>query len=360
LKRAFICDAFKDARLAHDQLENTVDNLANARATLRTMVAYGSSSRPSLPGSDGLIWSGDLRWCHPDGRDPSCEEFNWLIDYLVNPRFGGLGDEAKGDALLALSAMHGLGSSDKQSSYVGALVYSMASNRCSRVRHAALRAVSDARDELASLTDHSIAQGAEAGLLDRLSAALLTAVRPNNNDTTPSRSSPSLSARNRCYLRLIFSLSKNDEWCTRLTRDGHVLWCNSLHDEVLASPYFLDKFQLSTILLRLDLSPEAAQETRWTLIKRAWSKLCPLDEDNIGALPLFVTTTRRYLPDRIDYASRRTELDGFMGDVRGVLEELRHVPRGGAALAQAYARLDTAQIVQEFYLELLRRAELHS
>ncbi|KAG1748222.1 hypothetical protein EDB19DRAFT_1685121, partial [Suillus lakei] len=138
-----------------------------------------------------------------------------------------------GDALLALSAMHGLGSSTRRLSYATALIRCMGLTRPSRVRHAALRAVSDAREEIASITNGSMPQGMDATLLDELSCVVLAVARPNHDPVVHGNSHPYATFhfdRDCCYARLIFSLAMNEEWHERLTRDGHLEWCISLVD----------------------------------------------------------------------------------------------------------------------------------
>jgi hypothetical protein len=325
-KSRFIRDAFTDALCAYAQPKNPghEDNRskdqADARTALRTMVVYGLGDHLSHPDKDGLIWYCDLRWHHADGKTPSCEEYDWLIDYLVDRvpdetddktegdsplvlsamhRLGSSeepDDDTVGDALLALSGMHGLGSSTKRSSYVKALVRCMAPTRPSRIRHAALRAVSDAGEDLASIANHSMSQGLDAILLDELSCAL------SAQNSIPSFDY--VDERNCCYLRLISALTKNDEWCKRLTRDGHVQWClsRSLYDTVLASSFVLNKVFLAGILLRIDpsgtdISPNRVQEKRWMLVNSAWAYCRYFDKDRIEALPALVAVTGQTLPD---------------------------------------------------------------
>jgi hypothetical protein len=304
-KSRFTRDAFMDARRAWHQFKNAGRKddqlmlLANARTALRTAVVHGEEILIPRPDDEHLIWYGDLRWNHANGHTPSYEEFDWLIDYLVDQ----VHDETVGDALLVLSGMHGLGSSTKRSSYVEALIHCMAPTRPSRVRHAALRAVSDAGKDLASVADDSMSRGLGATLLDRLSRALSLVIRPNNvrNRIPPSHY---VNERNCCYLRLISALTKNDEWCKRLTRDDHVEWClsRSRYDTVLASSFVLDKVFLAGIL-RIDpsgahISFNPVQEKRWMLVNSAWEKtFCFYGKDVIGALPVLVAETRQNLPD---------------------------------------------------------------
>jgi hypothetical protein len=236
-----IHDAFEAGRLAWNQFkmtEKVVDqpkHYADARTALRTMVVHGLGYRLLLPDYEGVIWHGDLQWRHTDGRTPRCEEFDWLVDYLAFKVYREIDDEIQGDALLALSAMRGLGSSAKRHTYVKVLIRCMGSTRPSRVRYAALRAISDAREELASITDNSMPHGVDSELLDELSSALLTAVRPNDDRTIDDDAKLSfLRDRAFCYLTLIFTLAKTQDWHKRLSRDPHLKQCIDLIDE--ASP----------------------------------------------------------------------------------------------------------------------------
>lgn len=101
-----------------------------------------------------MIWRGDLRWYYSDRHEPDCDEFDWVIDYLENSTptqpTDPADDETEGNALLALSAMRGLGSAAKRPSCIRARVHCIDLTRPPRVRHAALRVVSDAQDDLVS------------------------------------------------------------------------------------------------------------------------------------------------------------------------------------------------------------------
>lgn len=318
----FIRDSFTDGRLACDQLKNTKDedteqkqrHKADARTALRTMLVYGMSSHLSLPDEEKLIWEGDLRWRKNNGDTPQYEEFDWLIDYLA----ANMDDETQGDALLALSAMHGLGSSAKRPSYIQALIHCMGHTRPSRVRYAALRAVSDAREELCAIDS---TQGVDTNLLDDLSRALLTARTGQDVPFHPDR--------DLCYFRVISTLTRSDEWCQRLVDHGHVNTCTSLLSYVLASPKFsLDlSFYLAGILARMDpsggCSPFSQKEWQ-TLMRNAWEKATKLFsmQECVDALPALVTATRKNLPDPdSDVASG--ELADLTRYVNWVLEKLR-------------------------------------
>ncbi|KAG1745223.1 hypothetical protein EDB19DRAFT_2023698 [Suillus lakei] len=207
----FIHDVFMAGRAAYDQLKNTQQDdarrkhQADARTALRTMLVHGRSDRLSRPDDEDLIWHSDLQWRDGDRHAAGCEEFDWLVDYLADEieHVHVTDDETEGDALLALSAMHGLGSSAERPSYVRTLVHS--------------------REELASMTNDSMLQGVDAQLLNHLSRALLTA---KNHDSGPDTSFHK--NRDYWYILVIFALIKNDEWCQRLTRDGHLERCISL------------------------------------------------------------------------------------------------------------------------------------
>ncbi|KAG2102315.1 hypothetical protein BD769DRAFT_1507318 [Suillus cothurnatus] len=292
-------------RAAYDQFKNAQEedaqqkHRASARTALRTMLVYGLPSRFSRPDDEELIWRGDLQWRHSDGRELGCEEFDWLIDYLEDS--AKTDDDTEGDALLALSGMRGLGSSTNRRSYISSLIRCMAFTRSSRVQHNALRAIFEAREELASITSVSMPQGVDAQLLNELSCGILTAVSPNSDQaihTTGSNTSSHLDGDS-CYVHLIFSLTKNDEWCERLTHDGHSNRCISLVDRVYRDRYSKLAFYLLVILGRtksLDKDlPFSAAEERWRLlITTAWDcAQSSLQEHGVvDGIPVIVTGTR--------------------------------------------------------------------
>jgi hypothetical protein len=252
--------------------------------------------------------------------------------------------------------MHGLGSSTKQSSYVKALVRCMAPTRPPRVRHAALRAVSEAGEDLASIANDSMSQGLDSTLLDGLSRALSPFILPNDVQNS---SPPFVNERNCCYLRLISALTKNDEWCKRLTRDGHVEWCisSSLYDTVLASSMVLDKVFLADILLRInpsgtDISSNPVQEKRWMLVNSAWkNKFRFYDMDIVKALPVLVAMTRQNLP-----GFTRMKLADLAGAVHEALQTLKD-QRGWRGHAYVLPIDASLPILRGLYDELSPYAE---
>jgi hypothetical protein len=228
----------------------------------------------------------------------------------------------------------------------------MAPTRPPRVRHAALRAVADAGEDLASIANDPMSQDLDATPLDELSHAL-----SHQNSMPPS---DYVDQRNCCYLQLISALTKNDEWCKRLTRDGLVEWCisSSLYDTVLASSksMVLDKVFLAGILLQIDpsgtdISPNPAQEKRWKLVNSAWARYRYFYKENIEALPALVAVTRQNLPDFM-----RTKLADLASAVHEALQSLKdqRILLGHANVLLIDAALP---IVQGLYDELSPYAE---
>jgi len=329
-KSRFVQDAFIAGRDAWRKLKTAkgYDDQqklkAGARTALRTMIVHGQWGCDTLPDDERVIWSGDLQWRHKDGRTPSCEEFDWLVDYLADKVDNATDDETRGDALLALSAMHGLGSDAKRPSYVKALIRCMAHTRPLRVRYAAVRAISDAREELSSITGDSMPHGVDSELLNELSSALLIAARSNDDQTFDY-------GRARCYLRLIFVLAKNNEWRRRLIHHGHVQQFTFLSPSVHASWELC--FYIAGICLHIDpsgndpsLSP--IQERWGSLMWRAWSGLSfmnPADRDFrdcLEILPALVAATKQNLPGP-DNGVQSLEMRALARDVDRVLRGLQ-------------------------------------
>lgn len=285
---------------------------ATARTALRTMVVYALDYHLSLPDNEKLIWNGNLCWSHGDGREPDCEEFDWLVDYLADEvgheKADEIGhekaDEKKhnkadeiGDALLALSAMRGLGSPAKRSSYIKSLIRCMPSTRPPRVRHAALRTVYEVRGELASIIESSIPEGIDTNLLDELSAALFTAMHPDDELNA---------SRNLKYIHIIFSMTRNHEWCQRLASHNNLQRCINLVTTKGLEMYQRDAgFYLAVIIGRLyPMSKKINsrfdfQSTQsrpwWKLIKYTWINArlsVELDADYINGIPDLAIATR--------------------------------------------------------------------
>ncbi|KAG2076155.1 hypothetical protein BDR04DRAFT_749132 [Suillus decipiens] len=315
--------------------------------------------------------------------------------------------------------MRGLGSPAKRPAYIRSLVHCMDSVKAPRVRHAALRAAFEARKELASLTSDSIPQGVDGHLMDALSCALLTAVRPNHDKTIHDKTIRQLTSmisnsmpqgvvprlvhdlslalhpdhdmtihdktihelafmrsdsmphgvnahlvhqlsralltavrpdydtdhdkatydsgpdasfhndRDYCYVRLIYALTKNDEWCQRLARDGHLEQCISLvHNADQSKSLFL-RSHLPAIFGRIDpegknLRFSPAQEWWRVLISNTWqyARYYIKDGDYVDGLPAIVTATRLNFPGS-DSSVQRDWLIALAEKVNGALYDLQ-------------------------------------
>ncbi|KAG2357894.1 hypothetical protein BDR07DRAFT_317545 [Suillus spraguei] len=369
-QKRFMHDAFMLGCAAYGQLKNTPLAEADAqrkywadtRTALRTIVVHGLDNQLSRPDDEDLIWTGDLQWYDSDGRAPSCQEFDWLVDYLAVDAEHHRDDETKGDALLVLSAMQGLGSPSKRRPYINSLIRCMRSARPPRVRHTALRAVCEAREELASITSASMPQGINVQLLNELSRALLTAVRPNG-DQTIYDSGPDASFhldRDSCYIRIICALSKNDEWCQRLTRDGHLDWCISLVDEYQNCQHLDAAAYLLVVFGRIKSSgkdlPFSPAEERWRLlIENVWDYVkysIGYDIRVVDEIPALVTATMLNLTASDHYVPwewfANLAVDVHMGLVSLQENQADHVNNG---IAQA--AIDVAlSFTQDLYNEL--------
>jgi hypothetical protein len=370
---SFVRDAFMAGRLAWYQFRDAQEKYthldckeakeaekhkADVHTALRTMVVHGRDNHLSRPDDEGLIWYGNLRWWRNEGLPPSCEDFDWLVDYVM----AQADDETKGDALLALSAIPDLGSSAGRDSYVKTLIHCMGHTERPRIRYAALRVVLDARVELARPANNFA-----ASLLDKLSLALLTAVDPNNGKTIrASDSDPSFHYdRDRCYFRLIFALTTDGGWRVRLARDGHVERCISLADNVLENSRSSHNFYLAGIFLHIVSSGGDSPSTslgmdRWRkLVKEAWSGFSFVVKEDmhtcLEVLPALVEATKEHfqglnhgepIPGLTDRRNGESELNDLTVDVELVLKKLRKRPE---TPGQEDGPVDAIQAVQGLY-----------
>ncbi|KAG0697496.1 hypothetical protein DFH29DRAFT_946075 [Suillus ampliporus] len=253
------------------------------------------------PDHDSIIWRGRFTW---NGDPRTAADFDWLVDYLVScPQ----DHAAIGDALLALSAMKGLGTHDRASAYLQVLISAMKSYSPRRLRYAALRAVSESRMTLADISaveDKKIRHL----LLTELSPALLTAICPETTAHAAERcegDEPDVNFnywRDDAYLRLIMALASNVEWCKRLVADRHIGYCISILnnlDEHSPAP-----FHLAAIFGRVyNSSPDVAaaafkavtDEDFLSLAKSAWQTALDLklydETECISAFPAVIRCT---------------------------------------------------------------------
>ncbi|KAG2155625.1 hypothetical protein DEU56DRAFT_768319, partial [Suillus clintonianus] len=165
-----------------------------------------------------------------------------------------------GDALLALSAMRGLGSLTRRDNYLDAIIFAMEADKPSRLRHAALRAVFDARLQLVDVVDQEKGEFRDK-LLNGLAPALFTTAKPiapqRSNDEPDAVFNP---GRDDYYLRLIFTLAKQSDWRAHLGRAGHIERCTSLLGHVIknltdsSQPVTYHSYYLAGILIRMNAS----------------------------------------------------------------------------------------------------------
>ena len=322
-------DAFTTGHRAWDNLKmkKVIDrqkHMADVRTALRTMVVHGMQSRFVRPDSSQVIRRGDLQWRHHDGRPPSREEFDWLIDYLVDKLDNPADDETRGDALLALSGMNGLGSDAKRASYINALIRCMAPTSPPRVQCAAVKCISDARKELLSidLNGESMPHDVDTRLFNQLFNALSTVVnlRHEHDDL--------MTSLNDCYSRLIFFLTKNKGWRRRLTQNGHVHQCIRLYPTFSYADAYIAGICLHIDPSGNDVALSSIHEKLGKLMREAWFDLgnmivCDVDiDDYVEILPVLVATTKQRLP-RSDDGVASSELECLARMVDWVSQDLQ-------------------------------------
>ncbi|KAG2357889.1 hypothetical protein BDR07DRAFT_317339 [Suillus spraguei] len=238
----------------------------------------------------------------------------------------------------------------------------MGSTRPHRVRYTALRAVCGAREQLASITSASMPQGIDAQLLNELSCALLTAVRPHNENKThhTGHDTSFHLDRDYCYLRLIYALIKNDEWYQRLTHDGHLDRCISLFDEVCKQRYSMIGSCLLVIFGCIKSSDHhlpfsLAEEKYRLLFTDAWDYAqYHVEHDAVDRIPAFVTVTRHTLTTS-HYSVPREWLVDLTAKVHCALFSLQRGQANCVDRGIAQAAIDTAlSSMQGLYDDLHR------
>ncbi|KAG2335362.1 hypothetical protein BDR05DRAFT_1035969, partial [Suillus weaverae] len=352
-----IRDAFTAGRAAYDLLMKSedIDARRKHRASARTALKVILAPLPrelSRPHHEYLIWDRDLFWGNRDvqrwnsnkgskqssdtgrvrelahgripvpvimpsgssnGSEPSLHHGNGMWQSAPTTY------ETQGDALLVLSTMQGLESPTRQQSYIRSLIHCMNPTRLSRVGNTALRAAFEAREELASTTSASMQPDAQ--LLDKLSCALLTYTEPDFSSSLDGY---------KCYIYLIYALTKKDEWCQRLAHEDH-----------------LDRLE---------------ERPRWLLlITRTWvntSRHQMEVNDYVNGIPAVVTASRLTLTALDDGVTREwlTDVSANVHLVSVDLQErqARLVKKG---IAQA-AAIDTAlSSMQDMHTEFSRMVE---
>ncbi|KAG1722908.1 hypothetical protein EDB19DRAFT_1916411 [Suillus lakei] len=314
---------------------------ADARTALRMMIAAAGDGFIG-PDHDSIIWRGQFTWT---GDCRTATDFDWLVDYLVSC---SQDHTAMGDALLALSAMKGLGTRDRASAYLRALISAMESSSPRRLRYAALRAVSDSRLALANI-DAIEDENIRHLLLTKISPALLTAICPARAAGCREEDEPDVHFnywRDDAYLRFIMALTSNTEWCKRLVADRHIGYCISILnnlDEHSPAP-----FHLAAIFGRVrSSSPDAARaafeavtdDQFPSLVKSAWQAALDLklydEAECISAFPAIIECTeQKDIP--------AADLEDIRKNVGLVMEKLKRrkkCPEITSSIQDYYTRL---------------------
>ena len=307
--------------------ENTQTRLFEAGAALHTAICIpqGPLGHVYEPDDPFLYWYGEFSWAH-DAR-PS-HEFDWLVDYIVELRGleGYEVEDALADALLALSAMRGLGSRAKEAAYLEILLSSMATEQPRRLRYAALRATYEARKALAAAVENTEGDGNLREQILELSSAILTAVSPSEDASTHDVIADE--GRDGCYLKLVFTLVKNTEWCNRLCHDGHMDRCISLVDEAADTNHHA--FYLSGVFLQISAVSKStdnlihdafSREQLSQLIPGAWDAFPSVylsgNDDCVEILPALAELTLDYLPsDRFSLKTLDERIDWVLDVLR--------------------------------------------
>ena len=296
---------------------------ADTRTALRMMIA-ASGDGFIHPDEEKIIWLGRFTW---SGDCRVAADFDWLIDYLPSCSND---DITTGDAILALSAMNGLGSRNRASIYLKELIDALAPSRPRRVRYAALRALSDSRMalvDISAIEDDSMRNL----LLMQLSPALREAIPVENNAHVTNY------FRDDAYLGLIVALASNEQWCRRLVDDQHIGRCIFILNH-------LDKgsrapFHLAAIFGQVYATCpsagafDAVEDTQFpSLAKLAWQSVLDLklyDEDECtNVLPAVVNFTAK--PKVIQTA----DLKDICGNVRIITEKLKRRSKHPAIISE--------------------------
>ncbi|KAG2744872.1 hypothetical protein P692DRAFT_20837240 [Suillus brevipes Sb2] len=315
---------------------------ADARTALRMMIA-AAGDRFIHPDHDSIIWRGQFTW---SGDPRKATDFDWLVDYLSCCSHD---HTAMGDALLALSAMKGLGTHARESVYLRALISAMESSSPRRLRYAALRAVSDSRLALADLDaieDENIRQM----LLTKLSPALLTALRPAPAAGRCQVGETDVNFdywRDDAYLRLILALTSNPQWCKRLVSDRHIEQCILLLNNLEENSESPASFHLAAIFGRVRSSSPDVARTAFEavtaddfpfLVKSAWKAALDLklyeEAECISAFPAVIECA-----DQKDILADLGEIRKNVGLVLEKLKKRNEYPEITASIQDYYARL---------------------
>jgi hypothetical protein len=312
-----------------------------ARVALRLAIVTGCPGFIK-PTDVALIWDGVFDW-NGDQRTP--EDFDWLVDFLVHFRKSNARNpDAMADALLALSAMRRLGSVTRRDNYLDSIIFSMDADNPSRLRHAALRAIFDARFELVYIADHEKGEFQEQ-LLKELPPALLTTtklVAPQLEESSDDPDSLFNPGREYFYLRLIFTLARQSAWREKLDEAGHIDRCISLLDHVTSSlknyspsssePIGNHPYYLAGTLIRMNtaenyqssgFTSKISELEWWKLLKGAWSAMwwnnLYREDEPLQALP----DIAKYTLEALDMEPAKYDSSSLVRLVDRIYEALR-------------------------------------
>lgn len=287
---------------------NSLNALRNA---LRFTLTAAKVSR-----DPAQLWYMQYSWRTADSHSP--EAFDWLVDYLDTY----FDEELAYDILLLLDVMKVRCSPAKQHQFFESLIACMDSDMPHNLRHIALRAAYNSREEIASIG--AIDDELRDMILTKFSPAILTVVCPQPGATPTGDGYDGLfnGDHDLCYLKLIFTLARNSNWHPRLFGDHHIDHCISM---VTSCP-ISHAFYLTGILLRIaseqlsvtSFSAITGQQW-WDLISVAWIHVSALIDDIhcLEFLPVLVEATKKDMQIASEY-----DLEWLVGHVDSVLEEL--------------------------------------
>ncbi|KAG1902293.1 uncharacterized protein F5891DRAFT_1023297, partial [Suillus fuscotomentosus] len=244
------------------------------------------------------VWS--RPWWGNESHSP--EDFDWMVDYLD---FIYSDDhESAYDILLLLGSVGVCCRPAKQHLFIERLIACMDSNMPLHLRHAALRAAHNAREQIASMDaiDDSTLRDM---ILTKLSPAILSVLCPHPG-TTPANDDPNLffdHYRDLCYLELVYALARNSDWHPHLFGDRHIDRCIGMIPQYCNASYYGHPFFVAGILLQI--TPEQTSVTSldsvteqqwWDVTRSAWGYSVHTDDTRyLKLLLVLVDGTKKYM-----------------------------------------------------------------
>ncbi|KAG1893208.1 uncharacterized protein F5891DRAFT_1067642 [Suillus fuscotomentosus] len=212
----------------------------------------------------------------------------------------------------------------------------MDSNMPLHLRHAALRAAHNAREQIASIDaiDDSTLWDM---ILTKLSPAILSVLCPHPG-TTPANDDPNLFfnyGRDLCYLRLVFTLARNSDWHPHLFWYPHIDRCISMIPQYCKSRYYGHAFFVAGILLQI--TPEQTSDTSldsvteqqwWDVMRSAWGYSVHTDDTRyLKLLLVLVDGTKKYMQiaSKSDLEQLIENVDQFIEELEGDIRQKRQL-----------------------------------